>query len=466
MLFWRASEVKFGTSGWRVDVKKEFTDKNVLRVAQGIASFLKTQFQGGTGIIGFDARPTSQHAAELVSGIIAANGFEALMSDSPSPTPAITKTVIDKNAIGGIEVTASHNPSNYNGIKFIQKGGIPSLNETTSQIEKLVPSSPPKQPQQQQAKPINVREEYILALSKKLDLSKAIGMHVVVDPMFGGASGYLAQALSTRGVNVDEIRNVHGMGAELTPNPKKENIAELISHVQQRGADFGLANDGDGDRIVAVDQKGNYYPSHMIGLILADYMYSNTITKGPIVRSLATPSAIDNLAKKYGIPLIETNVGFKYLGAELAKGAGIAVEESGGVGLGWWIPDKDGVAAGAYLTQAISNYGKPLDQIWQDLAKEYNYGAFTTYDFEIDDKLKTAIEFLYKDTAREMFGGRKIASRNYNDGIKFTLDDGSWVLIRKSNTEPQMRVYIESKDARAATEIEGAVNRFFGEWLP
>ncbi len=462
-LFGSDAKIEFGTSGWRPELK-DFTDRNVARVAEGMAKYLKERNNEGVVIVGFDARPTSEHAAEVVCGVLAANGFDTYISDMPIPTPAVTKSVIMRNAIGGVVVTASHNPMNYNGIKLIMGGGAPLPDDTAAKIESLLPKS--AKAQKYSRKPLNLKEEYITDLEKNLNLSKAVGMHIIVDPMFGAAAGYLVELLRRHGANVDEIRNVRGMGGDTTPNPLRENVKDLITEVTQRHADLGLAHDGDGDRIVAVDNLGNYYSSNQLGLIAADYMYRIKNAHGPIVRSLATPTCFDRLAARYRVNLIETKVGFKYLGAELAKGASIAVEESGGIGFGWWIPDKDGVAAGAYLIEAISQQGRPINELWDSMSSEYSYPKFMAYDVKLEQKVETTMEFLYKDPARLLFGGRNIVNRDTSDGIKLLLDDGAWVLIRESKTEPKLRIYIQANDDTEMRELQGAVNRFLGEWLP
>lgn len=462
-LFGRDAQIKFGTSGWRPELK-DFTDRNVARVAEGMAKYLKENNQTGTVIVGFDARPTSERAAEVVCGRLAANGFDAYISDLPIPTPAVTKSVIGRNAAGGVVVTASHNPMNYNGIKLIMGGGAPLPDDTAAKIESLLPGS--AKVQKYARKPLNLKEDYITDLEKNLNLSKAVGMHIVVDPMFGAAAGYLVELLRRHGANVDEIRNVRGMGGDTTPNPLKENLSDLIAEVTQRHADIGLAHDGDGDRIVAVDSLGNYYPSNQLGLIAADYMYRIKNAHGPIVRSIATPTCFDRLAARHRVNLIETKVGFKYLGAELAKGASIAIEESGGIGFGWWIPDKDGVAAGAYLIEAISQQGKSIQELWESVSKEYSYPEFMAYNVRLEEKVETTMEFLRNNSARIVFDGRNIVDRNTSDGVKLVLEDGSWVLIRESKTEPKLRIYIQANNDTEIRELSGAVNKLLGELLP
>ena len=461
-MFGSPTAIAFGTDGWRADMRKEFNDKNVLRVASGIAQYLKKANGSGKVAVGYDTRKNSGYFAELIGGVLEHYGFEVDESDGAVPTPALAYFTT-QGCIAGVMVTASHNPTQYNGIKFVTENGAPSPKEVTSQIEALIPRS--QDSYNYEKKPVRMKDAYLNALESHIDLSKVVGMHVAVDVMFGTSSGYLAQLLATHGANVDELHNTKGLDiGDPAPEPRQDRLEELKNTIIERSADFGIANDGDADRIAVIDAQGNYYGANQIGLVIADYLYGVKGAKGPLAKSISTTSALERLAQHYGAKLIEGGVGFKNLQGESGRPV-IAVEESGGIGFDWWVPNKDGIASAAVLCEAVSVQGKPLTQLMQETSQKYGYGDHLVYMFKKEEKTVTMLESLKKDSARAEFGGRKIVRRSEMDGIKLYLDDGSWVLVRESHTEPLVRVYIESKSKKETQELMGAVNRFFGEEL-
>ena len=458
-------KIAFGTDGWRADTRKEFTDKNVARAVEGIAQYLKSTNQHGKVLVGYDKRPNSDKFAETASVILQNHGFDVYVADDAVPTPVLSFSVAKQGAVCGVEITASHNPLNYNGIKFQPGNGAPAAKEVTSAIEAKIPEKPPK-PHAFPKRPVNLKEDYLKALDDKVDLSRAVGMHIIIDTMYGTSTGYLTQLLTTHGGNVEELHNVRDSNAEkLQPNPTVDNLSELINAVVEKKADLGIANDGDADRIAAVDSAGKYYPANLLSLIITEYLFKFKGVHGPIARTVSTTSALDRLAASYNVPVVETPVGFKHLANEMDKGAVIGVEQSGGIGYDWWIPNKDGIASAAILCEAVANQGKPLSQLAQEAAQAYGYHEYIEYSIPKEQKARESLEFLQKDIAREMFGGRKITERNDLDGIKLYLEGGSWVLIRESHTEPLIRIYVESQTKREQEELIGATNRFFGEQL-
>jgi len=455
-------KIKFGTNGWRDRMDKGFNDENVLRALHGIAEYAKKAYGKGIVLIGYDARNNSQKYADFAYGMLAAEGFDVLLADAPIPTPALEFSVRNKGAACGIEITASHNPAVYNGIKFVPGHGGPADREITDEIERLVPIHAIA-PKRAEPKTFSPKAEYLSALKSKFDLSKASHLKVVADPFYGATVGYLSGALARGGVHVEQIHDRYDPNfGGLNPEPNEESTQELSKRVMESGADLGIANDGDGDRFVAIDRNGKFYSSNQLCLIVADYLLGVRKLTGKVVKTVATTAALDRLCAAYGVPTTETPVGFKYASKELMNGALLGIEPMGGMGFGWWIPDRDGVAAGMLLCEILADTGKRLDELWEDSARKYGYGEYLELAFPKQEKLDVNIDFLVKEDSRSEFGGARIVSRSKIDGIKFILDDGAWILIRNSNTEAKVRAYIEAQTRGRADELAAAVKRILG----
>lgn len=454
----RMDKIKFGTSGWRAKMSGEFNEINVLRVATGIAKYLRSKYTPGQVIVGWDARKDSEKFAKLTAGIIASHGFDVLLANAPTPTPATEYAVQKRRAIGGAQITASHNPAIYNGIKFIPNFGGQATNEITNQIEANIPD--------QEVKAVSYAEkrfipkaDFITDIKRKLDLSKVNSLKIVVDPLYGAGVGYLSEILSQSGAKVQEIHNYHDPNfGGMNPEPTEDALKELADAVVKSKADLGVANDGDADRIAVIDKFGNYYSTNQLSLVITDYLFKFKGMKGGIAKTVSTTSALDNLAKKYGVETFETPVGFKNFMDVFVKGkAIIGIEESGGIGFSNWVFDKDGIMTGAMICEIVANLSIPLDQLWKNAAEEYKYGVYLTTNYKKDPKLEAALDSIAFDKSRTEIAGRKIVKRGLIDGAKLFLDDGSTLLMRKSGTEPVLRVYIEAKDNKALEEINAVI---------
>ncbi len=454
-------QIKFGTHGWRARADRDFNEKNVLRVTHGIARYLKEKYEHGTVVVGFDSREFSRDFARTASRALNGFGFNVMITTAPTPTPVMSLAVIDNNAIAGIEVTASHNPWVYNGIKVLTAMGAPAPIEMTEKIEAHIPREEVKKTEGI-ANEFDPRETYFASLRQKLDLSRVKEMKAVVDSMHGAGAGYLSRFLLEAGAAVQELHGDYAFNPNLNPEPKEDNLQELRQAVLSTGAGIGIANDGDADRIGVFDENGMYYTGNMLGLIVADYLVKAKGMHGNIARTVSTTHALDRLCEKHGLGLVETPVGIRYLANELINGAILAVEESGGLGFGWHAPEKDGIMSGALMCEIIANSSKPLSEIWKEVASEYAYGEYLQVNVQKMQKLSMDLEMLKNEKSRTELAGREIIERLDIDGIKYLLDDGSWVLIRESNTEPLVRIYIEAKDKNSADELYLAVRRLIG----
>ncbi len=457
-----AYKIRFGTSGWRDRMDSNFNDRNVLRAASGIGAYLKRHNDGGQVVVGYDTRHNSDHFAQLVCGILNDFGFDSIISDAPAPTPAIVMAVASHKAIAGVQVTASHNPPEYNGIKFLLSSGASPLPDVTAEVERLIPDV--AKPKPYSRKTFSPKEDYLLALKKRFRLNAVKGMHVVVDTRHGAGGGYLSAVLSANGAHVWELNREYDPDfCGMSPNPTEVNVQGLKDAVAANKADLGIANDGDADRFAVVDASGRYYTANESGLVLCDYLFNQRHEHGTLAKSVQSTAAFDRLCAHAGVKEVEVPVGFKYIAAELMKGAAFGVEGAAlGIAFGNWIPDKDGIAAGAAMCEAVGDQKVTLSQIWQRVSQAYSYGQFVTMEFPRLGKVMETLDFLKSETERDMFGGRKIVGRSYLDGVKLNLSDGAWFLARVSGTEPSVRVYIEAATKKEADELSDAARRMFG----
>jgi len=437
---------------------QDFNIANVRRLTYAVGKYLENVKDSSQIQVSYDTRRNSDAFAKNAAWVLSSMKFRVLITPRPTPTPVIAFSVVNKKSLAAIQITASHNPPIYNGFKFIPDYGGPAFPEITKQIEKHLPQQDIAT-QETRLQEYDPKEQYFSFLKEKIDISKVEHMKIVIDPLYGAGYGYLSDLLRGAGARVEEI---HGSPnpdfGGLNPEPNKENTKELAEAVVRMKADMGIANDGDADRFAAVDHEGNYYSSNNLVLIIADYLFRVKGVRGKVVRSVSTTSALDRLCAKYGITLVETPVGFKYLAKELMNGAVLGAEESGGLGFGWSVPEKDGIMSGALLCEAISREAKTLKEAWEDVARKYGYHLYLQYNLPLQEEIRRLIEKLRADPP-EKFAGRAVARNTTIDGLKLVLDNGSWVLLRPSGTEPLIRIYIEAINQKEMDELKSAVQQ-------
>ncbi|MEM3795396.1 MAG: phosphoglucomutase/phosphomannomutase family protein, partial [Thermoprotei archaeon] len=411
------SKIRFGTDGWRSRMDADFNVENVRRLSWAVGSYLKDKGLQGSVLVGYDTRRNSSvfagSAADLLSGL----GFEVFMTSRPTPTPVVAFSVVDRGALAAVQITASHNPPIYNGFKFIPSYGGPAFPEITVEIEKRLPDHGINGISGS-ATPFDPRERYFEFVESKVDLSLAGGMRLVVDPLYGAGFGYLAELLKRRGASVTEI---HGSPdpefGGLSPEPNEANTRQLAQFVVKSGADMGVANDGDADRFAAVDDRGNFYPSNKLVLIIAEYLLGVKNIRGRVARSVSTTSALDRLCSAYGVEVVETPVGFKYIAKELMSGAVLGAEESGGLGFGWSVPEKDGIMSGALLCEAIGRMGGSLREAWERVAAKYGFNHYLQFNLPLKEEARSKIEAL-RANPPDIFAGMKVTRKVTIDGLK------------------------------------------------
>jgi alpha-D-glucose phosphate-specific phosphoglucomutase len=469
------AEIKFGTSGWRGILAEDFTLANVRVVTQAIADHLHAAGEAGKGVVvGHDSRFFGERFARETARVLAGAGVPVFLCDRDTPTPVIAFEILRRGAAGGINFTASHNPSEYNGIKFSPAWGGPALPATTADIERRANAMLGEicyrdLPLDQAVRAGLLREidpmpAYLEALRGKVDLAAIgrSGLTMLVDPMYGAGRGYLDVLLVEAGLLVQTINNQRDpYFGGLPPDPSKTHLNDLITRVK---ADptvvLGLATDGDADRYGIIDADGSFIEPNYILALLYDYLLRRRGEKGDAARSVATSHFVDAVAAHHGFRVRETPVGFKYIG-EFIRDDQIVIggEESAGLTVRGHVPDKDGILACLLVAEMVAVEGKSLQALLADLYRRV--GEFHTGRQNLH--LSPALEDGYACKMASLpaaLAGRRVAEVITLDGVKLLLEGGGWVLFRKSGTEPVVRVYAEARSAAALHELTEAAVAF------
>jgi alpha-D-glucose phosphate-specific phosphoglucomutase len=442
--------IKFGTDGWRAVISDEFTFQNVRIVAQAMASYVNNHKLAKRGIIvGYDTRFLAEHYAEEVVKVLQTNGILCYMADRDIPTPVLAFSVKDKKAGGAIMITASHNPSQYCGMKFIPDYAGPAFSGITDEIEKYLKEGKTVGSKASlKIERFNPMNRYLKHLEEVIDFDpiKKAGLKVAYDPLWGTGRDYLDKILQKFGCKVQVIHGYRDvLFGGVTPEPTGAHLTELRGLVAKDGYNVGLSTDPDADRFGVVDEKGNYISANQVIAAIFDYLVDERGETGSVVRSVATTHMIDAIAEKHGVKVHETPVGFKHV-AEIMLREEVVIggEESGGLTIGGHIPEKDGILANLLVCEMIARYKKPLSQIIANISDKY--GHF--YDKRVNLKLsQTSKERVMKLLEKQPPARCAVAKLSYVskiDGIKMVFDDGSWVLARPSGTEPLIRIYYEN----------------------
>ena len=459
-----ATQIKFGTSGWRAVMAEEFTFANVDRAVHGIARFVVAQkSRAPKVIVGRDPRFLGETFCAHAADILSSYGITPLVIAEPAPTPTISYAVTQSKADGAINFTASHNPPEYNGIKFSTSDGAPALPEVTKAIEAsiLAFDADPRMSSVPKAEPqsIDPRRMYLSRLREIVDLDviKKSGIKVAFDPMWGSARGYSDAFLSESGITVATVHDTRDVlfGGH-APEPDDHLLEDLRHKMREIGADIGIATDGDADRFGIVDEDGTFLQPNYVIALLFDYLVESRGWKNGVGKSVATTNLINALAEAHHIELHETPVGFKYIG-ELIKQDKILIggEESAGLSIRKHVPEKDGVLAGLLCCEMVARRGVSLGtQLAQVFAKVGSYYPLRE-NFRLTPEVKEKFtEKLRRDPAE--FHGIKVAQVVRTDGLKLVLADGSWVCYRLSGTEPVVRAYSEARSKEGLVKLSEA----------
>jgi phosphomannomutase len=451
--------IKFGTDGWRGVIADDFTFENVRIVAQATAEWLKRDKLAHQGVvIGFDTRFLSGTFAGLVAEVMAGNGIPTALTSSFCPTPALSWTVRERQAGGGVMITASHNPARWNGFKVKGPYGGSAREDATTAIENAIPAvraanrvqSIPLGEAEAQGlvERIDVRAGYLRALAGFVDVEaiQAAGWNIVVDPLYGAGQGWLSRLLQGGATSVREIhseRNPSYPGLR-APEPTAGNLKEMMDLIAGGGFDAGLALDGDGDRFGLIDEHGQFITQLQTFSLLVYYFLEVRGERGAVVRDVSMSRMVDRLGELYGCPVHETRVGFKYIGPVMVdSNATIAVEGSGGAGFSGHIPERDGLLAALFMLDLMARTGKRPSELVADLYEKVGPHVHDRLDVTIRPEERDAIEAHVQANEPDEIAGIKVIGRDEIDGYRFNLEGGWWLLLRFSGTEPLLRIYAE-----------------------
>ena len=455
--------IKFGTDGWRGIIADDFTFDNVRRVGNAMAHYVHTHEDASKGlVVGYDTRFVSKQAAEIISEVLAGSGIAVRLSNDYTPTPALSYAVKNLGMAGGVMITSSHNPFNWNGVKYKASyggSGTPAIMKT---IEGEL-DSPRLEKSGGSVTIADFKTPYIEAIKKFVDLDaiKRAGMKFVVDVMYGAGRGVLKGIFSEHGINHVEIRGeLNPLFPGINPEPIAPHIAELQRVVVHSKAQAGLATDGDADRLGAVAEDGSFVDSHKIYSIILRWLLERKKWPGEVVRAFNTTRMLDRIAAKHGRKLHECGIGFKYIcDLMLERDILIGGEESGGIGIRRHLPERDGILNSLLLANIMADEGKPLGELVRDLQKEYGEHHYGRIDLHLTNDVKD--EAMRRAQAKPgrigSFGVKKVETL---DGVKFFLDAPTndhgaeaWVLVRASGTEPLLRIYCEAASPELVSQI-------------
>ncbi len=464
-----SNAIKFGTDGWRAVIAEDFTFANVERVVYAIGVYIKQTYHKDPAnrnlpaLIGYDTRFLADEFAKRAARVLMTMGIPVKLANRDVPTPVIAYAASIEPTVGALQFTASHNPPQYCGIKYIPHFGGPATNETTNQIVSLLNEIPADfSVKQLNCETFDPMPGYLKAITQKIDTKKigSSGLKIAYDALYSTSRGYLDKILADTGLTLTVLHNwrdpLFGGGM---PEPKPECLTELIATVKEKKLSVGLATDGDADRFGVIDYKGNYLSPNMLLALLTRHLVKNKGQKGIIVRTVATTHLLDCLAKKYDLEIVETPVGFKYIGEIMRqKEVLIGGEESGGVSIKGHIPEKDGILGNLLLIELMAYEGKPLSQIWADLLAETGVTFIgRRRDLHLTMPIQRGLmERLIADPFKTV-GAEKVAKVGNADGLKFYFDDFNWLLVRPSGTEPLIRLYFEGTDEK---RVDAAVAAF------
>jgi alpha-D-glucose phosphate-specific phosphoglucomutase len=466
-----AATIQFGTSGWRAVMAEEFTFANVRRAVEGIARYVRSARPKGAHIIvARDPRFMGEAFAAVAAEILAAYDITPVVIADPAPTPAISYAVIREKTDGAINFTASHNPPEYNGIKFSTPDGAPALPEVTRQIETEIPPGDraPRfdSPRSVKSESLDPRPAYLARLREIIDLGtiERARLRVAFDPMFGAARGYSDQFLRQAGIAVQTIHDSRDVlfGGH-APEPDNHFLAELRHKMKETKAQIGISTDGDADRFGILDEDGTFIQPNYVLALLFDYLVGSRGWRNGVGKSVATTNFINALAEHHAVALHETPVGFKYIG-ELIKEDKIAIggEESAGLSIRYHVPEKDGILAGLLCAEMVARREKSLGQQLRELFAKVGSFYPRRENFRLTPEVKAKFtEKLRQDP--QHFGGQTVANIVRRDGLKLVLGNRSWVCYRLSGTEPVVRVYTEAPSPNELEELSRAAKQWIFE---
>ena len=456
------SAIKFGTDGWRAVIAEDFTFENVARVAQATADFWKSEVRSQKSeifgrelkvVVGYDRRFFSDRFAQTSAEVFAGNDFQVVLTPEPTPTPSVSFAVKHLHAVGGVMLTASHNPPIFNGFKLKSFYGGSSDSETCKTVESFLDKNPVCRAQlpasNSQLLISDVRPAHYAALKKLVDfkLIAKSKLRFAHDALFGVGAGCFEQLLAGTTCKVTTLNGAHDvLFGGINPEPIEKNYARSQKYLRTHPHDICLVTDGDADRVGGMDGRGNYLSTHQIICLLLHHFFINRKQTGRVVKALTTTSMVDKMCAAFNLPLVETGVGFKYICAEMLKGGVLlGAEESGGIGFPNHIPERDGIAAGLMLLELLATEKISVNKMLAKLEKQFGPHRYRRIDTHFPlEKRAALMEFLAKNPPARLLRSPLAGMKTF-DGVKFVAEDSSWLMLRGSGTEPILRIYAEAK---------------------
>ena len=470
--------IKFGTDGWRALIAEDFTFENVRYCAQGTADYLSSQGLAGRDfVVGYDTRFLSSDFAAAVAEVAAANGIKTLLCDRAAPTPVVSYNVVHRRAGSGMVITASHNPGEWNGIKFKPDYGGSASPEVATELESHIAAAQAEGRSKRMelskavadglVEHIDPERVYLDHLASVVDLGpiKAAGLNVVADSMHGAGGGYYTRLLSGGATMVTELRsepNPAFPGMD-NPEPLAHNLAPLVDRIKDSGADVGIANDGDADRVGIVDEHGRFVTTLEVFSLICLYELEVRGRRGPLVRSITMSSMVDALGDLYDVPVFDTPVGFKFVGQKMMEeDALLAGEESGGYAFKDNLPERDGVLSGLVVLDMMVKTGKSVSELVDMLMAKVGPHHYDRLDVHLRDGQRPEIEERIRAADPDALAGRRVVDVDTRDGYRYTLEGGFWSLVRFSGTEPLLRIYAEADSPEGVEALLNEVRSIAG----
>jgi phosphomannomutase len=452
-----SASITFGTDGWRGVIAEDFTFANVRACAQSVALYQRSRGLADRGlVVGYDTRFASEDFAAAVAEVVAGAGIKVYLCNRPAPTPVVTYAILEKGAGGAVIITASHNPARWNGFKYRPEYAGSAPPEVLAALEAPLPGilaagEPKRLPLAEAGGLIEVfdqRPAYRAHVAELVDLGRvrAAGLRVRVDSMYGAGAGYLADMLSGGRIEVRELHGEHNPAFPglHSPEPIARNLGELSEAVRGEAAHVGLATDGDADRLGVLDEEGRFLTQLQVFALLTYYLLEVRGLRGPIVKSLTTTRMVQRLGELYGVPVYETPVGFKFLGPKMMEvDALVAGEESGGYAVRGHLPERDGVVSGLLFLDFMVRSGKRPSALLEELYAKVGPHYYDRLDIHLEPGERDEIWRRVGESHPQRLAGLRVTGRDTIDGLRYDLEDGGWLLIRFSGTEPLMRIYTE-----------------------
>jgi phosphomannomutase len=462
------TQIKFGTDGWRAVIAEDFTFANVARVAQATADFWKSEIGNRKSeifgrepkvVIGYDRRFLSDRFAQLTAEVFAGNDFKVVLTPEPTPTPSISYAVKNLGAVGGVMITASHNPPIFNGFKLKSHFGGSSSAEECQAVEKLLDATAPKSIVNRQSPIANldVRPAHFAAIKRLVDfkLIAQSKLRVAHDALFGVGAGVFETLLAKTSCHVTTLNGAHDiLFGGICPEPLPKNYALGGAQLRRNPHDICLVTDGDSDRIGAMDGRGGPLTNQQVIALLLHHLVRNRGDRGVVTKTFNTTAMVDKMCAAWNLPLTEVGIGFRFIAPELMKpGALFGAEESGSVGFANHIPERDGLAAGLFLLEMLAMEKISVNKIYACLEKEFGPHRYARFDAHYPLEKRAALMERLKSNPPKKLLRSPLAKVDARDGVKFVAADSTWLMLRGSGTEPVLRIYAEATSDAAVQKL-------------